>query len=99
MNVTANNNKVERLLALLGPAVLLPWPSGSKGCNKKWKHRLLTDMNDATYLAKLDKAGNIGVALGKVSNGLVTIDLDNGKSADDFLQANPRLRHTLCTRG
>jgi hypothetical protein len=68
------NDRIERLCELLGPAVLLPWSAGSKGGNKKWKHRQLADMNDATYLAKLEKAGNIGVALGKVSSGLVTIE-------------------------
>lgn len=97
MNVTANNDKVERLLALLGPAILLPWPARSKGGHRKWKDRQLADMNDSTYLAKLEKAGNIGVALGTVSNGLVTIDIDNDSHVGPFLEANPLLRHTLRT--
>src|SRR5437868_4181417 len=99
MNVTANNKKIEHLLELLGPAVLLPWPSRSKGGNRKWKHRGLSDMDDATYLAKLEKAGNIGVALGKVSGGLVTIDLDDDKYVGAFLKANPLLTPTLRTHG
>jgi hypothetical protein len=60
------NNRIEHLQELLGPAVLLPWPARSKGGHRKWKDRQLADMNDSTYLAKLEKAGNIGVALGKV---------------------------------
>jgi Bifunctional DNA primase/polymerase, N-terminal. len=49
------------------------------------------------YVAKLEKAGNIGVALGAVSNGLVTIDIDNDSHVEAFLEANPLLRHTLRT--
>src|SRR5438105_1557088 len=97
MNATANNRRIEHLLELLGPAVLLPWPAGSKGGNKRWKHRQLADMNDATYLGKLRKAGNIGVALGNVSGGLVTIDIDDNECAHAFLQANPPLTETLRT--
>jgi hypothetical protein len=83
--------RIDHLRELLGPAVLLPWSAGSKGGNRKWKHRQLADMNDATYLAKLEKAGNIGVALGKVSSALVTIDIDADKFVELLLQANPPL--------
>jgi hypothetical protein len=96
-HTTVNNKRVDRLLGLLGPAVLLPWHGRSKGGHRKWKNRQLADMNDSTYLAKLEKAGNIGVSLGKVSNGLVTIDLDDDNHVEPFLEANPLLRHTLCT--
>lgn len=91
--------RISHLLELLGPTVLLPWPAGSKGGDRKWMHRRLTDMNDDSYLAKLKKAGNIGVALGKASSGLVTIDLDDDNYVDAFLQANPLLTQTLRTRG
>ncbi len=53
-------NKVAHLLKLLGPAVLLAWPSGSKGSRRKWKHIQLTDMNGDSYLADLEETGNIG---------------------------------------
>jgi hypothetical protein len=56
-------------------------------------------MNDGNHLAKLAKAANIGIALGKVSNGLVTIDLDQDSYVDAFLGANPLLTKTLRTRG
>jgi hypothetical protein len=91
------NARIEHLRELLGSAVLLPWPAGSKAGKKKWKHRQLAAMNDAAYLAKLEKAGNIRVALGAASNGLVTIDIDVDSYVEPFLEANPSLRHTLRT--
>jgi bifunctional DNA primase/polymerase-like protein len=97
LNATsANNERVEHLRELLGSAVLLPWPAGSKGDRRKWKHLQVTDM-DEDYFAKLEKAGNIGVALGAVSNGPVTIDIDDNNHVEPFLEANPLLRHTLRT--
>jgi len=98
-NTSANNQRVRRLLELLGSAVLLPWPAGSKGGKRKWKDRRLVDMNDPTYLAELETSGNIGVALGKRSNRLVTINIDYDHYVDVFLQANPSLAETLRTRG
>jgi len=92
------SDRISDLLGLLGPAVLLPWPSGSKGDRRKWKHLQLGDMDENGHLADLEKAGNIGVALGKVSDGLVTIDLDQGSYVDAFVAANPLLTDTLRTR-
>jgi hypothetical protein len=54
-------------------------------------------MNDASYSAKLQKAENIGVALGAASNGLVTIDVDNDNQVEPLLETNPLLRNTLRT--
>ena len=99
MSTALKSRRISDLLGLLGPAVLLPWPSGSKGDRRKWKHLQLTDMDEGSHLAKLDKAGNIGVALGKASEGLVTIDLDQDCCVDAFLEANPLLADTLRTRG
>src|SRR6266568_7267130 len=99
MSTVVTNNRISGLRELLGPAVSLSWPSGSKGENKKWKHRTLADMDDAAYLAKLGKAGNIGVVLGEVSNGLVTIDFDDESYVNGFLEANPLLTQTLRTHG
>jgi hypothetical protein len=95
---TTTRNKVAHLRELLGPAVLLPWPSGSKGNPRKWKHIQVTDMNGDSYLADLEEAGNIGVALGKVSNGLITIDLDSNDHVAPLLRLNPTLTGTLRTR-
>src|SRR5947207_15169956 len=98
MSTTGKVSGVSHLRQLLGPAVLLPWPSGSKGNCRKWKHLQLADMSDE-YLAKFERDRNVGVALGKASNGLVTIDFDDKCSADFFFEANPLLTTTLRTRG
>jgi hypothetical protein len=95
--IDPRKNRIAHILGLLGPAVLLPWSAGSKGDRRKWKHLQLTDMDDLSYRRKLERAGNIGVALGKVSNGLVTIDLDHESYVDALLAANPLLTNTLRT--
>ena len=97
MNTGAS--RIEHLLGLLGPALLLPWPSRSKGYPRKWGHRQLTEMQDHAYQAKLERAGNIGVALGKASEGVITIDFDEDIYVEAFLAVNPPLRDTLRTRG
>ena len=98
MSRGVESDRISRLLELLGPAVLLPWASRSKGDHRKWKHIQLADMKDDKHLAKLEKAGNIGVALGKLSDGLISIDLDDDYHPDRFLEANPLLAATLRTR-
>jgi Bifunctional DNA primase/polymerase, N-terminal len=92
------SDRILRIRRLVDPAVLLPWPDRSKGECKKWKHLQLTHMNDDRHLAKLKTAGNIGIALGKVSDGLVTADLDHDSDVEAFLVANPALASTLRTR-
>ena len=99
MNIAVLSKRISHIRELLGPAVLLAWPSGSKGNRKTWKHLQLIEMDDSVHLSKLAKATNIGVALGKVSNGLVTIDLDQDSYVETFLVANPLLANTLRTRG
>lgn len=98
VSTAVTSNRISHIFQLLGPAVLLPWPSGSKGDHRKWKHLQLADMDQASQIAKLEKAGNIGVALGQVSNGLVTVDLDQDSYTDAFLAANPLLTGTFRTR-
>ena len=95
--MSVSSDRIPHLLRLLGAALLLPWPSGKKGGWRKWKHLQLTDMDERSYQAKLERAANIGVALGQVSNGLVTIDLDHDTYVEAFLAANPPLRDTLRT--
>jgi len=91
------SKRIPQILGLLGPALLLPWPARCKGGQRKWKHLQLTDMDELSYRSKLERAGNIGVALGQVSNGLVTIDLDHESYVDAFLAVNPLLSNTLRT--
>ena len=55
-------------------------------------------MEDPGHLAKL-KSGNIGVALGKRSGGLYTIDVDCDEGVDLLLAKNPVLNSTLRTLG
>ena len=99
MTTVVISDRISHILELVRPALLLPWPASSKGGRRKWKHLQLSDMDEGSHLAKLAKAGNIGVALGEVSNGLVTIDLDQDSYVDAFLGANPLLTKTLRTRG
>jgi hypothetical protein len=98
MSNTSNSDRIEHLRELLGPAVLLPWRTGSKADRSKWKHFQLSDMAGENHLERLEKAGNIGVALGKVSEGLITIDIDDDSVVSLFLEANPLLKKTLRTR-
>jgi hypothetical protein len=91
------SNRISHILDLLGTALLLPWSARCKGGPKKWKHLQLTDMNAPSHLAELERANNIGVALGRVSNGLVTLDFDDDDYIEPFLEVNPLLRATLRT--
>jgi hypothetical protein len=95
--IDSASKRIPHILGLLGPALLLPWPAGCKGTRKKWKHLQLSDMSTPGHLAELESAGNIGVALGKVSNGLITIDFDDEEYLELFLRANPQVRNTLRT--
>lgn len=91
--------RVHHLRGLLGKDVLmLPWPFGLKGNKTQWKHLSVAAMADPKYLAKLE-AGNIGIALGEVSNWLCSIDLDTDEWMTRFLEVNPSLAASLRTRG
>jgi len=79
------------------PCVFLKWPRGVKGDKRKWKHLTLDDMS-AKYLSDI-MDGNIGIALGQVSNGLCAIDLDDDKLVQPFLEANPWAANTTITKG
>jgi hypothetical protein len=94
---TASPERIQHLLDLLGEAVLLAVPAHSKASQKRWGDIGPAHMKDHRYLANLQRAGNIGVALGAVSNGLVTIDFDDDSHIGPFLEANPSLRDTLRT--
>ena len=78
--------------------LLLHWPLGKKGTLRKWKHLKLDVMSNPAYVAKLGN-GNIGVAQGKVSHGLCSIDVDVDDQVEEFLALNPKLASSLRTRG
>ena len=93
------NPRVARLRKILGDDVLLlPWPKGSKGTAIRWGHLTAADMDDPKHATKLER-GNIGVALGAVSGGLISIDFDDDDLRDAFFAANPALASSLITRG
>lgn len=91
--------KAEKILALTGPAVLLPIPQGTKRpADTGWQTTGEAQMRDPAYLARLNNGCNVGVLQGKPSNGLCSVDLDDEKWIEPFLQANPKLRRTLRTK-
>jgi hypothetical protein len=99
--MTTTNLSVQELLDLLGPATLLPIPRGGKRpdpCDTGWPDYGEAQMRDPEYLARLNNGCNIGVIVGKPSNGLCSIDLDAEEWIEPFLQANPKLRQTLRTK-
>jgi hypothetical protein len=91
---------VSELIQLLGePVLLLSWPQGTKGSKKRWKHlKAEVAMKDAAYLRELEK-GNIGVALGDKSGGLISIDWDKDAILDEFIRINPAINQTLVSKG
>lgn len=91
---------VSELIQLLGePVLLLNWPLGKKGAQQKWKHlKAEIAMKDAAYLRKLE-TGNIGVALGDRSGGLISIDWDEDEILEEFLRINPSINQTLVSKG
>src|SRR5437763_10625897 len=97
MSTVERPDRVTNILSLVGHALLLPLPTRSKGARLKWRHLKLADMDDERHLANLRRACNIGVALGRVSEGLVTIDFDHDGYVDSFLKANLPLINTLRT--
>jgi phage/plasmid-associated DNA primase len=92
---------MEHLRALLGQdTVLLPIPYGEKGpAFPGWQTVTVNQTRSVDYLAQFTKPVNIGVLLGKPSGGLCSIDIDLDEEVERFLQANPRLKTTLRTRG
>jgi hypothetical protein len=89
---------VSELKELLGsPVVFIDWPKGVKGAKRKWGNLTVADMTPE-YLAKLQD-GNIGVALGEKSCGLLAIDIDDDALVEPFLALNSHLSGTLQTRG
>jgi len=99
-NIEHSNRIVDNLRKLLGmDVVLLPIPSERKGPTLEgWQNITIEKMDDPQYLVSLNHGGNIGVLLGKNSDGLCTIDLDCDDDVEPFLKLNPKLRDTLRTR-
>lgn len=95
-----NENAVQRICDLLGEAVLIPIaPLSKRPAIKEWEKKTLADMGDRAYLKYLAvKNRNIGVSLGRASNGLCTIDFDDDAAVEPFLADNPLFRNTTTTK-
>jgi P4 family phage/plasmid primase-like protien len=94
------------LLAALLPlgAVLIPISLGEKGPTwKGWQKTTYGAMATPDFEKRLlnaaNRGGNIGVILGKASQDLVAIDVDDDALVEVFLTLNPKLKDTLRTRG
>lgn len=88
---------VDDLIKLTGPGrVFIPWDRGSKGGAGKWGRLDAMDM-DREYLGRLN--GNVGIANGSVSGGLVAIDCDSAEFAMELLMLNNWLGETLVSQG
>ena len=92
------NDAVSYLRARIGDAVLLPCPRLAKGPRSNgWQKTTREKMGEERYIQQLN-AGNIAVLLGKVSDGLCSIDIDDDPDAETFFRLNPKLQGSLRTR-
>src|SRR4030095_9103803 len=99
MKTNGAGTKIKQITELLGPAVLLRIETGKKKpVLEEWQKLTLADMT-ADYLSELNGSNPVGVSLGLPSNGLCTVDADDDEFLESFLQANPKLRDSLVSRG
>jgi hypothetical protein len=89
----------EKILRQLGPCVLLSIPAGEKGPRLQGWQNLTRSAMTPKYVAGLNHGNNIGVLLGKASEGLCTIDVDDDVQLEAFLELNPDLRESLVSQG
>jgi P4 family phage/plasmid primase-like protien len=100
-------SRVDHILKLLGAdeakgrtPCLIPIPAKQKGpVMPGWNEVTWERMQDEDYRAQLEASPNLGVILGKQSGPLATVDIDVEEYVGPFLEANPRLRQCLRTRG
>lgn len=79
--------------------VLIPLPMGSKNPKAKgWNKTTLAETKLEPYQVRLRK-GNVGVLVGRPSNGLCSIDCDSDGILAAFLKLNPQLASTCITGG
>lgn len=84
---------------LLGTPVLLPIRTGHKKPTLSGWQKLTPESCDESHEGKLLAAEAVGVALGPVSAGLITVDMDHEAAADELLALNPWMAGTLTTKG
>src|SRR4051794_40070665 len=87
----ATDQVIADLRDLFGSVVLLlPIQYGDKKpILKGWSNLSPDKMQEPEYLRQLE-GKNIGVPLGRVNDGLVTIDFDDDDSAQAFMTENPQ---------
>ena len=92
--------ELQEIRSLLGRrAVLLHVKHGEKRpVEEQWQLTTLDQTLEARYEKRL-LSGNIGVLVGRPSNGLCSIDIDEDGEVEPFLTLNPRLRQSLRTKG
>lgn len=99
-SVVRTGGTLERIYALMPNIVLLPIRQGSKAPTiSGWQRTKLSKTRQPWYQERLRQDGNVGVLLGTRGNGICTIDLDSDEDAERFLEANPKLRDGLITKG
>ena len=88
-----------KLYDLLGKdAVLLPIPVRKKSpVLKGWQNLTIEQSRDAVHQRRL-RMGNVGVLVGKPSNGLCSIDCDSDEILDTFIKLNTALNQTLISK-
>jgi hypothetical protein len=92
---------ITELIRILGePVLLLPcYHREKKPAISEWSKLTEDNMRNPAYLRRLYKAGNVGVATGATSGGLVSIDIDDDDAAKAFLELNPALVDCFRTKG
>ena len=98
------NQTLRKLYSIFGKVVLLRAALKSKKpIASGWNRVTYADSLLHAYQSDLEQAvalgGNIGVALGPLSDGLMSIDIDQDPLVAQFLQLNPGLRNTTRTKG
>jgi hypothetical protein len=92
-------NSIEQILALLGPATLLPIRHGqTKPMISDWQNFSQVQMQNPAYRFQLNLASAKAVLLGGSSSGLVVVTLYDSQWVELFLEANPKISQTLQTK-
>lgn len=90
-------NEIRRLLGRRVVLLHVKWGE-KRPVDAQWQLTTLDQSLEAKYEKRL-LSGNIGVLVGRPSNGLCSIDIDDDAEVEPFLTLNPRLRQSLRTKG
>jgi putative DNA primase/helicase len=90
---------LERLTTLLPNAVLLPIHALHKGPFYRWPKISFALSKRPRYQRWLKERANTGVVLGERSGNLCAIDVDDDQFLQAFVNLNPDLGATLCSKG